>query len=253
MQGLGGADRRGLTDSAVVEDPVDRPGLTAEDRARRRKMMRFIIPPLVVLVIGGYVGQALFPKLVDSNPTLLILLNPRNVNLALVANDLDALTFYAVASFRLLLSDPIWFFIGREYGNEAIAWLEKRSPTYGGMARQVEGWFGKAAYPLVALAPNNWICLLSGAARMRPAVFISLNLAGTFGRLYLIRRLGDVFSDPLTDVRSFISDYQAPLLVLSFSLVGLSIWNERRQGRGELESITHLDDDLLDPEEDEDS
>lgn len=218
--------------------------LTDEERDRRRRHMSWLIPPLVLVVIGGYTGQALFPKLVDSNPTLLILLNPRNANLALVANDLDALTFYAVASFRLLLTDPIWFFIGREYGDQAIDWLERRSPTYGRMARQAEGWFGKAAYPLVVLAPNNWICLLSGAARMRPAVFLSLNLVGTFGRLYLIRVLGDVFSDPLTDVRGFISDYQGPLLVASFVFVGLSILNERRTGRGEIEAITHLDDDL---------
>jgi membrane protein DedA with SNARE-associated domain len=214
--------------------------------------MRYLVPPLVVLVIGGYIGQAFFPRLVDSNPTLLILLNPRNVNLALVSNDLDAWTFYGVASFRLLLTDPIWFFIGREYGNQAIVWLEKRSPTYGGMARHVEGWFGKAAYPLVALAPNNWICLLAGAAWMRPVVFITLNLAGTFGRLFLIRHLGVVFSDPLSNIRGFISDYQAPLLVLSISLVALSIWNERRQGRGELESLAHLDDELIDPQGDED-
>ncbi len=214
--------------------------------------MRYLVPPLVLLVIGGYVGQALFPRLVDSNPTLLLLLNPRNVNLALVSNDLDAWTFYGVASFRLLLTDPIWFFFGREYGSQAIDWLEKRSPTYGGMARQAEGWFGKAAYPLVAAAPNNWICLLAGAAWMRPVVFVVLNVGGTFGRLFLIRRLGVVFSDPLTNVRGFISDYQAPLLVLSISLVAFSIWNERRQGRGELESLTHLDDELIDPNGEED-
>lgn len=224
--------------------PVAGEDLDEEARARRRKHLRWFVPPLILLVIGGYTGQALFPTLVDSNPTLLILLNPRNANLALVSNDLDALTFYGAASFRLLLSDPIWFFIGREYGDAAIHWLERQSPSYGRMARQLEGWFGKAAYLLVVLAPNNWICLLSGAARMRPVVFISLNLIGTFGRLYLIRVLGDVFSDPLESVRGFISDYQAPLLVVSFSLVGFTMWNERRKGGGELDSLAHLDEEL---------
>ncbi len=234
-----------------MDEAAEPAKLSDEERATRRRHMRWLVPPLAVLVVGGYVGQALFPRLVDTAPTLLILLNPRNVNLALVSNDLDALTFYGVASFRLLLTDPIWFFIGREYGDQAIRWLERRSPTYGGMARSVEGWFGKAAGLLVVLAPNNWICLLAGASRMRPLTFFGLNLVGTFGRLYLIRSLGVVFSDPLADIRGFISDYQAPLLVLSISLVAFSIWNERRSGRGELESIAHLDDELIDPHGDE--
>ena len=40
--------------------------------------------------------------------------------------------------------------------------------------RQWERWFGKAAYPLVFVAPNNFICLFAGAAGMSvPAFFIT--------------------------------------------------------------------------------
>ena len=57
-------------------------------------------------------------------------------------------------------------------------------------------WFGKAAYPLVFIAPNNPICLFAGAAGMSLPGFFVANLAGTLARLYLIRRLGDAFDRP---------------------------------------------------------
>ena len=115
------------------------------------------------------VGDALAPKLVDEHPLLLIAMNARNRNLILVTNQLDAVSYYVVATLRLLLSDPLFFLIGYWYGDTALTWMEQRTKTYGTMLRQWERWFGKAAYPLVFIAPNNVICLFAGAAGMSVA------------------------------------------------------------------------------------
>ena len=116
---------------------------------------------------------------------------------------------------RLLVADPFFFLIGHWYGDTAITWLENRTKTFGQVIRQWEGFFSKAAYPLIFIAPNNPLCLLAGASGMSVAGFFATNVAGTLTRLYLIRRLGEAFEEPLDDVLGFIRDYRMPLLILS--------------------------------------
>mgnify|MGYP006193657243 CR=1 FL=1 len=45
---------------------------------------------------------------------------------------------------------------------------------------QWERWFGKAAYPLVFIAPNNFICLFAGAAGMRIGWFFAAKFRQPF-------------------------------------------------------------------------
>ena len=137
-------------------------------------------------------------------------MNARNRNLILVTNQLDAFSYYTVGTLRLLLSDPLFFLIGYWYGDAALDWMERRTKSYGQMLRQWEGWFGNAAYPLVFLAPNNFICLFAGAAGMSVAGFFATNIAGTVVRLYLIRRLGEAFEAPIDDVLGFIARVPDP-------------------------------------------
>ena len=105
--------------------------------------------------------------------------------LALTTNQLDAWSYYSIASARLLASDPLFYLLGLWYGDSAITWMEKRTQTWGQMLRQLEGWFSKAAYPIVFLAPNNYICMFAGASGMRPSLFIGLNVAGILAALQI--------------------------------------------------------------------
>jgi membrane protein DedA with SNARE-associated domain len=123
--------------------------------------------------------------------------------------------------------------------------MESKAPTYGKLMRSAEQFFSIAAYPLVFLAPNNFICLFAGASGMSIPVFFALNISGTLVRLWVLRVTGDIFDKPIQRVLEFIRDYRVPLLVLSVLLVLFSIWNERRQGGStEIEALTHLDDEL---------
>ena len=67
--------------------------------------------------------------------------------------------------------------------------------------RQVERWFGRAAYPLVFVAPNNLICLMAGAAGMSVGGFFAVNLAGTVPTERLLERADVVAGDALVRVR----------------------------------------------------
>lgn len=203
-----------------------------------------VVGAVIVLVIANNVGQALTTTWAEEHPLALIALNSRNAILVLTTNQLDAWSYYGVASLRLLVADPLFFLIGMWYGDRAIAWVEKQWASQGQVLRWFETAFSKAAYPLVFLAPNNPICLFAGATGMRLRVFIVLNVAGTLTRLYAIRVLGATFEAPIDDLLGFFERYRLPLLAASILLVALSVWSDRRKGRGEIEVITELEHQL---------
>ncbi|HEY8526037.1 MAG TPA: hypothetical protein VIL48_13795 [Acidimicrobiales bacterium] len=229
------ADEAGAA-PATVSGPGRRPP--------SRRAVAAVAVPLVALLIGGYIGDAAAPSLVDTHPAWLIALNPRNRNFVLTTNSLDAWTYYGLGAFRLLLTDPAFFLLGYWYGDAAVRWMEKRTRTWGDLLRQLEQWFGKAAYPLIFVAPNNYICLFSGAAGMPLKAFFAVNIAGTFTRLYLIRRFGEAFESPIDDVVDWIGDHRVPLLIVTVALVVVSIALEAKRGETEVSSLAHLDEEL---------
>jgi membrane protein DedA with SNARE-associated domain len=200
--------------------------------------------PLIALVIMSYVGDALAPTLFDTHPVLLMVLNSRTRNLVLVTNEVDPVTFYAVGIARLLVSDPLFFLLGMWYGDAAVAWMERRTRTWGQVLRQIEDWFSKAAYPIIFIAPNNYVCLFAGAAGMPLKAFFAVNIAGTVFRLWLVRTFGNVFEAPIDDLVGWIGDHRIPLLALSIALVLVSIALEARKGETEVSSLARLDDEL---------
>lgn len=236
-------DRPAEDDEPLIEVPDEASPVRA---LPSRRTVTLITVPLIALTVISYVGDAIMPTIVDQHPLLLTAMNPRNRNLILVANQLDAVSYYVVATIRLFASDPLWFLIGYWYGESALRWAEKRTRTFGDTLRWFERGFAKAAYPLVVIAPNNWICLFAGAAGMSVPVFIALNLTGTLGRLYLIRVLGDAFSQPIDWVLEFIRDYRIPLLVFSILMVAVLASLEYRKGDSEISNLAHLDDRLDD-------
>lgn len=222
----------GDDDTAPARQPPSRPVITAVGLA------------LATMVIMSWVGDALTTTWAREHPAWLIALNSRNRVLALSTNQLDPWSYYGIASARLLIGDPLFYLLGLWYGDSAITWMEKRTQTWGDMLRQFERWFGKAAYPLVFLIPNQYICLFAGAAGMPVKVFAVLNVTGTFARLFVIRWVGDVFKAPIDDILGFFGEYRVPLLIASVVLLLLSIALEAKRGETEVTALTNLDDEL---------
>jgi membrane protein DedA with SNARE-associated domain len=229
----------------MADDSSSPPATPGPARRRpSRRAVTLVSIPLVILVVANNVGDALAPSLVDTHPLWLMALNSRTRNLALVTNQIDPVPFYSVGMARLLISDPLFFLLGHWYGDAAVSWMERRTKTWGQTLRAIERFFAKAAYPLIFIAPNNYICLFAGAAGMPIGAFFAVNLAGTAFRLWLVRKFGDVFERPIAVLVDWIGDHRLILLVLSFALVGLSIALEARRGETEVTSLAHLDDEL---------
>lgn len=203
-----------------------------------------VIGTLIAFVVASNLGNLFLPVLVTERPLLFIGLNAQNRNLALASGELDAWSFYLVGFLRLIGPDAFFFLLGRWYGDAAIRWMERRAPAYGELLRQLETWFGKAKFVVVAIAPNNPVCLFAGAAGMGFGLFALANVLGTVGRLALIRAFSDLFEGPLGSLRDFIGEYRWPLLALSFVLVALTLWSDRRGGRDGIGDLAHLDDDI---------
>ena len=232
-----------MPDSSVVAaDEHPEPARPLPSRGK----LTLVAIPIIGLIVLSNVGDALAPELVNSHPLQLLAMNARNRNLILVTNQLDAASYYIVGTLRLLLADPLFFLLGHGYGDTAIQWMEQRTKTFGSQLRNLEGWFAKAAYPIVFIAPNQYICLFAGAAGMSVAGFFAANITGTIVRLYLIRRLGEAFEAPIDDVLGFIQDYRTPLLVLSVAIFAVVMVNELRRettGLEELEELAESGDD----------
>jgi len=203
-----------------------------------------VVGTLITFVVASYVGNAFLSVLVTERPLLFIALNAQNRNLALAAGELDAWSFYLVGFLRLIGPDPLFFLLGRWYGDGAIRWMERTAPTYGGLLRQLEQWFDKAQLPVVAIAPNNPVCLFAGAAGMGWGAFMAANVVGTAVRLVLVRMFSALFENQLTSLRGFIADYRWPLLVLSIAMVAFTIWGDRKGGREDVEDLLRIEEEI---------
>jgi membrane protein DedA with SNARE-associated domain len=231
-----------MPDSAAVATERERPST---------RRLAFLAVPIVALIVMNNLGTALTTEWAERHPLALIALNAQNRTLILTTNQLDPWSYYIVGAARLLAADPFFFLIGHWYGDTAIAWLERRTKSLGQLIRQWEGFFSKAAYPLIAFAPNNPLCLLAGATGMSVTGFFIANVTGTFARLYLIRRLGESFEAPLDDVLGFMRDNSTPLLIASIVLASIFLFTELRGGAGlgELEEMVEKDEAAHEDEE----
>jgi membrane protein DedA with SNARE-associated domain len=193
------------------------------------------------MIAAGYVADALWPTLVEEHPLWLLGLSARNRYAVLVVNRVDLWAYYLVGTVRLLLPDPFFFALGWMYGPAAIRWMEQRSPTIGSTMRRLEVLFARWGYPLVLIIPNNYVCLIAGAAGMSPVVFAALNLVGTVGRLFLLQIVGDIFSGPIDTLLGWVADYRIPLLVISIVVVAVMAGNELRRSRKDIEGLQEME------------
>lgn len=213
----------------------------APEREPRRGPIALLIAPIIGLIICGYVADALWPTLVESHPLWLLGLSARNRYAVMVVNRIDLWSYYLVGAGRLLLPDPLFFTLGWFYGPAALRWMERRTPSVGSMMRRLEGWFARRGHALVVIMPNNYVCLIAGAAQMSPVVFAVLNVTGTVGRLLLLQIVGDVFSGPIDWFLELVAQYRIPLLVVSVLAVAVMAGGELRRGRKEIEGLQELE------------
>ncbi|MGH9183532.1 MAG: DedA family protein [Acidimicrobiales bacterium] len=202
----------------------------------------YLLTPIVVMTVAGMAADVVGPGLINERPLLQMALNPRNRYLLLASPQVGAVEFYVVGFVRLVLTDPLFYVLGLQYGDRALRWAERKMADDVGFVRSVERWFSKAAPVVIVVAPSGYMCLLAGATGMRPRVFVALNAVGTAGRLVLFRFVGDALSDQIFTVLDLIQRYQWWLIAISFVIVALQA--RRRRSSGAIESVSRMEAEI---------
>jgi membrane protein DedA with SNARE-associated domain len=182
--------------------------------------------------------------LLDRAPLVLLVFNPRLRNLVLVSPTVDFVPFVVVAVVRLVISDPLFYWFGRRYGDVSIRWMERKLGPGAGAVLWAEKAYRKAAWPVVALIPNNLVCLLAGATGMAWVGFAIVNVTGTFVRVLGVRLLGQAFSDPILAVNAWIGRNRLVLTAITFGITLVLIGRSARRGRDRLETPEVLAEEL---------
>jgi membrane protein DedA with SNARE-associated domain len=210
----------------------------------KRTRLRILLALIVVLTVVNAIGDISGAGLVETHPLWLIALNSRKRWILAVVPHTDVVPFFVVAVLRQLVSDPLYYLLGRWYGDAGTRWLERKMGEGGSFIRLLENGFAKAGWPMVVIIPNPIICMLAGASRMPPPVFGVLNIGGTIGAIAIFRTFGDVFGAPIKAVTGFLDDYRVPIIAVSFVLFALNLAMSRKKGTSELESVSKLEQEL---------
>jgi membrane protein DedA with SNARE-associated domain len=195
--------------------------------AGRRIPLALLLTPIVALAAVGTVADIVGPGLINERPLLQMFMNPRNRYLLLASPQVDAVPFFAVGFVRLVLTDPLFYLLGLQYGDAALRWAERKLGDEGGFIRTAERLFSRFGPVIILIAPSGYLCLLAGATGMRARLFAVLNVTGTVGRLILFRILAETFRDELLSILAFIQRYQWWLIAASLVVVALQ---SRRKG-----------------------
>ncbi|CAN5735905.1 hypothetical protein BH10ACT1_BH10ACT1_00790 [soil metagenome] len=224
--------------AAVPAGPAPAARIGPPTRWQRNTVFGVIASTIVL----GWVGDALWGSLVDRHPLTLILLNAKPRYLVLTVNDLDAWTYYPVATFRLLCTKPLVWLIGAWYGDRAVGWAEKRSQRGAGLIRWVERHFGRFGWVVIAITSNNVVCLLAGSAGFSLTWFMVLAVVGTLVRLWIFSLVGDVFAETIDDIIGFVGDHRALVVAASVAVVLGGLWWQHRSGTSSLDDLASLED-----------
>jgi membrane protein DedA with SNARE-associated domain len=214
----------------------------ADTEERKRIPLPWLITPIVILSLAGTVADVIGPKLVAEHPLVQMFFNPRNRYLLLAAPQVDLVPYFVIGFLRLVLSDPIGYVLGLQYGEAALKWAGDKMGDGGQFIGKVERFFGKAGPLVILIMPNLYMCILAGGSRMKVRTFVAMNVIGTIGRLIIFRIAGDAFRDELLDVVGWIGRNQKWLIILSLVVVGLQSFRSRQ--RGELETPAEIEREI---------
>jgi len=185
-----------------------------------RKRLGLLLVPFALTTVVNTAGIALAPALLVKAPLLLVALSPLGRHLLMASPSIDLLPFLAVAAPRMFFVDPFMYVLGRDFGELAVEALSERlGPSGGAMLRRLDGAMRKMSWLLVLLWPDPLVCTLAGVSRLRPSLFVALNLLGTFGMLALVRVSSHALSGPVGWLRSVLENNTLAATTVSVAVV----------------------------------
>jgi membrane protein DedA with SNARE-associated domain len=203
----------------------------AAELLRHSRRLKLLLAPVVAMFVVRGIGIALAPALLERAPVALFLMAPLGRHLVLISPDLDLGSFIAVGMLGYFMIDPFTYLLGREYGQAAVDWVERRSGVAGRWVRWVDRLFRRAAPVVLFVTPGPFVNLLAGAAKMRVPIWLALNLGGTLMAVMVMRYFGSVLESWIGAARAFVEANVTELTLASISIVVVSTLLRRRKLR----------------------
>lgn len=198
-------------------------------RSRRRAVA--VVTGIVAFLVLGTVGTALTPELASHHPLLLIALEARDRHL-LLARHVDFAAFVVVGTVRRLASDPLFYLLGRDYGDQAVTWLRRHGG--GGAVTVTERAFRRAAYPMLVAFPGAVVCTLAGESGIPPVAFGVVVVVRTLAVIVVLRLAGDALARPIDAVLRLFGRYAFPgTVVTACAVVAWLAWHAWRLRRSD--------------------
>lgn len=229
--------------SPHANDESTPPAVVAEggdDEAAFRPERRLIVVGgmLILAYIGGLIGLALLPILASEQPLLLLFLHPVSGTLFLIAPKFDPVLFVTLATARRLGPHILFYLLGSWYGERAIRWTARRGGEAGWMVATVERLFARLGWAIVLFFPGPLPSVLAGTTKMRPLLFLALDLIGTIASIAIVRAAASAASGPLATALRFIDQNSRWLTVITIiaTVAWLSLRGMRqgaREGQGD--------------------
>jgi membrane protein DedA with SNARE-associated domain len=215
------------------------------ERAARRRKLAWLVVPMIAFAVSANLANAFSPTLLVREPVWLITLSSRIRWLVLVSPRLDPFTFFAVPLLRLSAVAAVYYVFGQRYGDRAVRWLESKMGGASKPILWIERQFHRTRYAVIFFLPAGpFVSLLAGADKMPAKQYYATTVAGLVARLLVIRLVAEAFSGVILDVTDWVAENQIWLTGVSFlTVAGFALWSQR-SGRGEIESVDEVAEEL---------
>jgi membrane protein DedA with SNARE-associated domain len=225
-----------------AEEPT--PAALADEHPPRpaRWKLTLVIGAIIGIQAVNYIASASVAYLVNEHPLWLVLMQPTTRNLLFVSDKIFWITFFVITILRRQVPHPLWFLIGRWYGEPGLRWVSKRFPEVHSLLQQVEGAFPRWGWLVCILYPHPAVCALAGASKMRFVPFLVYTFIGIIGFVSLAYFVGDWLTPVTHPILDFSKEYVIPLTALTVALTAFAIWRAFRADK--LESIGEMEREL---------
>ncbi len=223
--------------SEATPDPATAPTSAPEPPPVSANARRLVLIASGLLFTLGTIGSNIGPAWVDEHPAAVLALSSRNRNLFASVPYIDPLPYVLIGFVRIFIAGMALFFLGRWYGERAIAWTEKQAGELPALYR----WFAKAMdragwLVVIVFCASNLVWMMAGHRRMDPRRYAGLLAVGISIRLAVLWAGGNAFEDQIRSFLNWLEDYQWYVVIALFAV---SFAQSARRVKRDVPEVVH--------------
>ncbi|MFZ9676249.1 MAG: hypothetical protein ACO3GZ_09380 [Ilumatobacteraceae bacterium] len=223
--------------SEATPDPATAPTSEPELPPVSANARRLVLIASGLLFALGTIGSNIGPAWVDEHPAAVLALSSRNRNLFASVPYIDPLPYALIGFVRIFVAGIALFFLGRWYGERAIAWTEKQAGELPALYR----WFVKAMdragwLVVIVFCASNLVWMMAGHRRMDPRRYAGFLAVGISIRLAVLWAGGKAFEDQIRSFLNWLEDYQWYVVIALFAV---SFAQSARRVKRDVPEVVH--------------